>query len=91
MFFISAFDPAKRARRYGARPGEAHRLTARRKRTGLTQAGLARRAGIRVETLNRVERGRTMPDFSTVRKLVVAMSEAEGKAHAEALAGEPDA
>lgn len=69
----------------------ARRLTARRKRAGLTQAELAGRAGIRVETLNRVERGRTMPDFSTVRKLVVAMSEAEAEAHSEALAGAPDA
>ena len=53
------------------------RLTDRRKRAGLSQAELARRAGIRAETLNRVERGRTTPDFSTIRKLVIAMNEAE--------------
>jgi DNA-binding XRE family transcriptional regulator len=55
----------------------ARRLTLRRKRAGLTQAALARMAGIRVETLNRVERGRTTPDFSTIRKLVTAMGKAE--------------
>jgi transcriptional regulator with XRE-family HTH domain len=38
---------------------------------------LCRRAGIRVETLNRVERGRTTPDFATVRKLVVAIRDAD--------------
>ena len=65
----------------------ARRLTLRRKRAGLTQAELARRAGIRVETLNRVERGKTTPDFSTVRKLVVAINEVEGRAHAELVSG----
>ncbi len=55
----------------------ARRLADRRTRAGLTQVELARRAGIRVETLNRLERGKTTPDFSTVRKLVVAMNQAE--------------
>jgi DNA-binding XRE family transcriptional regulator len=55
----------------------AQRLIQRRRRTGLTQAELARRAGVRVETLNRIERGRTTPDFATIRKLVIAMNEAE--------------
>ncbi len=55
----------------------AEKLQRRRRAAGLTQADLARRAGIRPETLNRIERGRTTPDFSTVRKLVVAMDAAE--------------
>lgn len=55
----------------------AAKLSRRRKAAGLTQAELARRAGIRPETLNRIERGRTDPDFATVRKLVVAMDAAE--------------
>ena len=55
----------------------AAKLIRRRQAAGLTQAGLARRAGIRPETLNRVERGRTTPDFTTVRKLVIAMNDAE--------------
>jgi DNA-binding XRE family transcriptional regulator len=55
----------------------AAKLIRRRKATGLSQAELARRAGIRPETLNRIERGRTTPDFATVRKLVIAMHAAE--------------
>jgi len=57
----------------------ARRLIRRRKGAGLTQVDLARRAGIRAETLNRVERGKTTPDFATIRKLVVAMNEAEAE------------
>jgi DNA-binding XRE family transcriptional regulator len=55
----------------------AERLVRRRGAAGLSQAELARRAGIRPETLNRIERGRTTPDFATVRKLVVAINAAE--------------
>ena len=55
----------------------AEKLIRRRQAAGLSQAALARRAGIRAETLNRIERGRTTPDFATVRKLVVAMNAAE--------------
>ncbi len=60
----------------------AEKLIRRRRATGLTQAELARRAGIRCETLNRIERGRTTPDFATVRKLVVAMNAAEAESAA---------
>jgi DNA-binding XRE family transcriptional regulator len=55
----------------------AARLARRRREAGLSQAALARLAGVRVETLNRVERGHTTPDFKTVRKLVLALREAE--------------
>ena len=55
----------------------AEKLVRRRRAAGLTQVELARRSGIRPETLNRIERGRTTPDFATVRKLVVAMNAAE--------------
>jgi len=55
----------------------AERLVRRRGAAGLSQAELARRAGVRPETLNRIERGRTTPDFTTVRKLVIAMNAAE--------------
>ncbi len=55
----------------------ARKLVRRRRAANLSQAELARRAGIRPETLNRIERGRTTPDFATVRKLVVAMNAAE--------------
>src|SRR4051812_6712319 len=52
----------------------ARRIADRRKQVGLTQAELARRAGVRVETVNRIERGHVTPDFGTIRKLVQAMS-----------------
>jgi DNA-binding XRE family transcriptional regulator len=55
----------------------AEKLVRRRRAAGLSQAELARRAGVRPETLNRIERDHTTPDFATVRKLVVAMNAAE--------------
>lgn len=55
----------------------SQKLIRRRRAAGLSQAQLARLSGIRPETLNRIERGHTTPDFATVRKLVVAMNEAE--------------
>lgn len=55
----------------------AGRLSERRRMVGLTQAELARRAGVRIETLNRIERGKTTPDFATIRKLVEAIKQAE--------------
>jgi DNA-binding XRE family transcriptional regulator len=57
----------------------AEKLMRRRRASGLSQADLARRAGIRPETLNRIERGRTTPDFATIRKLVEAMNAAENQ------------
>jgi DNA-binding XRE family transcriptional regulator len=66
----------------------AEKLIRRRKAAGLSQAELARRAGIRPETLNRIERGRTSPDFATVRKLVLAMDAAE-QAAAQSLLPDP--
>jgi transcriptional regulator with XRE-family HTH domain len=50
-------------------------LISRRSALNLSQAELARRAGIRVETLNRIERGHTTPDFTTLRKLTVALKD----------------
>jgi len=55
----------------------AAKLVRRRQAAGLSQAELARQAGVRPETLNRIERGRTTPDFATIRKLVLAMNAAE--------------
>ena len=52
----------------------ADRLLQRRQDAGLTQKDLAKLADIRVETLNRVEKGRTAPDFKTIRKLVNAIN-----------------
>jgi len=44
-----------------------------RKGAGLSQRELARRAGIRVETLNRAERGVVVPDVRTLRKIERAL------------------
>lgn len=52
----------------------ADRLLQRRRECGLSQKDLAQLAEIRVETLNRIEKGRTTPDFKTIRKLVNAMN-----------------
>ena len=68
----------------------AEKLIRRRKAAGLSQAELARRAGIRPETLNRIERGRTNPDFATVRKLVLAMDAADQAAAQSQLSEEPE-
>src|SRR5437667_56532 len=51
----------------------ARRLVMARKRAGMTQADLARRARIRVETLNRLEKGRHNPDESTYTKIEAAL------------------
>ena len=51
----------------------ARRLILARRRAGLTQAELARRARIRVETLNRLEKGRHNPDESTYNKIEKAL------------------
>jgi ribosome-binding protein aMBF1 (putative translation factor) len=63
----------------------AEKLVRRRRAAGLSQADLARRAGVRPETLNRIERGHTTPDFATVRKLVVAMNAAESETASKSL------
>jgi DNA-binding XRE family transcriptional regulator len=55
----------------------AEKIRVRRRAAGLSQAELARRAGVRTETLNRIERGHTEPDFATIRKLVTAMNAVE--------------
>ena len=52
----------------------ADRLLQRRQDAELTQKDLATLAGVRVETLNRIEKGRTTPDFKTIRKLINAIN-----------------
>lgn len=68
----------------------AEKLVRRRRAAGLSQAELARRADIRPETLNRIERGRTNPDFATVRKLVVAMNATERQQVAQCISAQSD-
>lgn len=57
----------------------ADRLLQRRQDADLNQKKLAELAGVRVETLNRIEKGRTTPDFRTIRKLVNAINEYNDK------------
>jgi DNA-binding XRE family transcriptional regulator len=67
-------------------PSLAEKLIQRRQAVGLSQAELARRAGVRPETLNRIERGRVTPDFATIRKLVVAIGAFEQERAASSIA-----
>jgi DNA-binding XRE family transcriptional regulator len=55
----------------------ARKIIRDRRRLGLTQVELARRAGIRPETLNRVEQGKRSPSIATVEKIDRALREAE--------------
>jgi DNA-binding XRE family transcriptional regulator len=55
----------------------ARKIIRRRRALGLSQVELARRAGIRAETLNRLEQGKHSPGIATVDKLDRALSRAE--------------
>ncbi len=50
-----------------------------RRKLGLNQVELARRAGIRPETLNRLEQGKHSPSVATVDKIDRALKEAEAE------------
>jgi len=62
------------------RVGLARKLIKRRWAVGMTQAELARRAGIRPETLNRIEKAKVTADTATVSKIVRILEEAERRA-----------
>ena len=51
----------------------ARKIIAARNAVGLSQAALARKAGIRVETLNRLEKGKHTPDLATMAKINKAL------------------
>jgi DNA-binding XRE family transcriptional regulator len=55
----------------------ARRIVAARNRAGWSQAELARRAGVRKETIHRIEAGKNNPDESTFNKIEKAFT-AEG-------------
>jgi ribosome-binding protein aMBF1 (putative translation factor) len=57
----------------------ARKIVRRRRAVGLSQAELARRAGIRPETLNRIEHGEHAPSIATVEKLDRALRAAEAE------------
>lgn len=60
-----------------SRASLALKIVRHRRRLGLTQAELARRAGIRPESLNRIEQNRVEPSIRTVDKIDKALREAE--------------
>ena len=55
----------------------ARKIIRRRRAAGLTQAELAKRAGVRVETLSRLEHAKHSPNVATVDKIVRALEQAE--------------
>ncbi|MBU4271405.1 MAG: helix-turn-helix domain-containing protein [Planctomycetes bacterium] len=57
----------------------ARKIIHRRRAIGLSQVELAQRAGIRPETLNRLEQGKHSPSVATVDKLDRALCKAESK------------
>jgi DNA-binding XRE family transcriptional regulator len=59
-----------------ARASLARKLIAGRDKAGWSQAELARRAGVRPETVNRIEHGKNTPDEKTFAKLVNALKKA---------------
>jgi DNA-binding XRE family transcriptional regulator len=56
----------------------ARQLIEGRKRAGLTQAELAQRAGVRLETISRLESGKHAPNVRTVDKIDAALKAAGG-------------
>jgi len=60
-----------------ARASLARKIIKARRQAGLTQAALARRAAIRPETLNRIEKGKTTPDTATIAKIERALETAQ--------------
>jgi DNA-binding XRE family transcriptional regulator len=59
------------------RVGLARKLIRRRWAAGLSQAETARRAKIRAETLNRIEKAKVTADTATVAKIVRVLEQAE--------------
>ena len=65
----------------------ARKLIRGRVALGWSQADLARKAGVRVETLNRLERGKHSPNVATVDKLSRALRAGEAKQTQKAARG----
>ena len=63
----------------------ARKLIRRRWAVGLSQAEVARRARIRPETLNRIEKAKVTADTATVAKIVRVLEQAERTQPANAL------
>jgi len=57
----------------------ARKIIRRRRAAGLSQVELARRAGVRVETLSRLEHAKHSPNVATVDKIVRALDAADAE------------
>ena len=57
----------------------ARKIIRHRRRLGLSQVELARRAGIRPETLNRIEQGKHTASVPTLEKIDRALKQAEAE------------
>lgn len=62
-----------------ARASVARDIIRARRRLGLTQAELARRAGVPVQALNQLEKAISTPSAATVRKIDRALRQAQTK------------
>ena len=58
---------------------QARNILRARRKLGLSQAELARLAGVRPETLNRIEHGRNKPSIPTIAKIDRALKQAQKK------------
>jgi DNA-binding XRE family transcriptional regulator len=56
---------------------QARDILRARRRLGLTQAELARRAGVRAETLHRIEQAKNKPNLATIEKIDRALRRVE--------------
>jgi DNA-binding XRE family transcriptional regulator len=76
---IPAMPPLSPDGTYPAAPAMrammARKIIAARNAVGLSQAALARKAGIRVETLNRLEKAKHTPDLATMAKINRALDD----------------
>jgi DNA-binding XRE family transcriptional regulator len=54
----------------------ARSILRERRAAGLTQVELAKRAGIRPETLNRIEKGKHVPSVATIEKIERSLAKA---------------
>ena len=77
---IPALPPLSADGTYPAAPAMRAMMAAKiiraRNTVGLSQVALARKAGIRVETLNRLEKGKHTPDLATMAKINKALNAA---------------
>lgn len=70
----AAKSPRKEYSLEDVRQSLAGKMARRREAAGLTQAELAKRAGVRVETISRLENAQHMPSASTFDKLDQVLS-----------------